>query len=202
MQLLHLDSSLLGNRSVSRIISSEIVTRLMTLHPETRLNYRDLADDPALHLSAAHFGAKRGAAAMERVLLDDLLKGNAYMDELFQADTLVIGAPMYNLSIPSPLKAWIDRVAVAGRTYCYTANGPEGLLKNKRVFIASARGAVYSAGNAAAALEHHENYLIGLLGFLGIQDVTVIRAEGIAFSAEAKAEAIAQARKNIAAITQ
>jgi FMN-dependent NADH-azoreductase len=201
MRILHLDSSLLGSKSVSRSISSEIVARLVTLNPETSIIYRDLADDPALHLLGAHLGTRRGVAALEKTLLDDLLKGNAYMDELFQADIVVIGAPMYNLSIPTPLKAWIDRVAVAGRTYCYTANGPEGLLKNKRVFIASARGAAYSAGNAAAALEHHENYLIGLLGFLGIHDTTVIRAEGIAFSPQAKTEAIVQARKSIAAIT-
>jgi FMN-dependent NADH-azoreductase len=108
---------------------------------------------------------------------------------------------MYNLSIPTPLKAWIDRIAVAGKTFRYTATGPEGLLKNKRAFIASARGGVYSAGSPAAALEHQESYLIGLLAFLGVTDVTVVRAEGIAMGPEAKDAAVARALADIAAIS-
>ncbi len=122
------------------------------------------------------------------------------MDELFAADILVIGAPMYNFSIPTPLKAWIDRIAIAGKTFRYTANGPEGLLKNKKAFIASARGSVYSAGSPAAAVEHQESYLIGLLAFLGVTDVTVVRAEGVAISADAKQAAIAGALEDIAAM--
>jgi FMN-dependent NADH-azoreductase len=201
MQLLHLDSSLLGTHSVSRHLSSDIVARLVKLQPEIRVIYRDLADDPALHLSGAHLAAWQGVDSKDKVLIDDLFKGTAYMDELLGADIVVIGAPMYNLSIPTPLKAWIDRIAVAGKTFRYTATGPEGLLKNKRAFIASARGGVYSAGSTAAALEHHESYLIGLLSFLGITDTTIVRAEGVAFSPEAKEEAVTQARKAIAAIT-
>jgi FMN-dependent NADH-azoreductase len=105
------------------------------------------------------------------------------------------------LSIPTPLKAWIDRIAVAGKTFRYTAAGPEGLLKGKRAFIASARGGVYSAGSPAAGLEHQESYLIGLLAFLGITDVTVVRAEGIAMGPEAKKAAVAEALADIAAIS-
>lgn len=201
MKLLHLDSSLLGAHSVSRSLSSDIVARLVMLQPEIQVTYRDLADDPALHLSGAHLAAWQGIDNKDKVLMDDLFKGTAYMDELLEADVVVIGTPMYNLSIPTPLKAWIDRIAVAGKTFRYTATGPEGLLKNKRAFIASARGGVYSAGSPAAALEHHESYLIGLLSFLGITDTTVVRAEGVAFSPEAKEEAVTQARKAIAAIT-
>jgi FMN-dependent NADH-azoreductase len=107
---------------------------------------------------------------------------------------------MYNFSIPSQLKAWIDRVVVAGKTFRYNANGPEGLLKNKKVFIASSRGSVYAAGSPAAALEHHESYLIGVLSFIGLTDVTVVRAEGLALGAEARDAALLKARQNIAAM--
>lgn len=201
MQLLHLDSSALGAASVSRKLSAEMVARQRVLHPGIQVTYRDLAADPALHLTGAHMAARVGAASDDAVINADLVKGNAYMDELFAADILVIGAPMYNLSIPTPLKAWIDRIAVAGKTFQYTATGPEGLLKNKKVYIASARGGVYSAGSPAAALEHQESYLTGLLTFLGVTDVQVVRAEGIAFGPEAKEAAVARALEDIAAIT-
>ena len=201
MQLLHLDSSALGAASVSRKLSAEMVARQRVLHPGIHVTYRDLAADHALHLTGAHMAARMGAASDDAVINADLVKGNAYMDELFAADILVIGAPMYNLSIPTPLKAWIDRIAVAGKTFQYTANGPEGLMKNKKAYIASARGGVYSAGSPAAALEHQESYLTGLLAFLGVTDVQVVRAEGIAFGPEAKEAAVARALEDIAAIT-
>ena len=201
MQLLHLDSSVLGAASVSRRLSAEIVARHQALHPGLRVVVRDLAADPALHLSGAHMAAFQGEATDDATITADLVKGNAYMDELFASDILVIGAPMYNLSIPTPLKAWIDRIAVAGKTFRYTATGPEGLLKNKKAFIASSRGGVYSAGSPAAALEHQESYLIGLLAFIGIVDVTVVRAEGLALGPQAKDAAIAHALADIAAIS-
>ena len=201
MQLLHLDSSVLGTASVSRQLSAELVARQRALHPGIRVVSRDLSADPALHLSGAHMAAFQGAATDDATITADLLKGNACMDELFESDVLVIGAPMYNLSIPTPLKAWIDRIAVAGKTFRYTATGPEGLLKNKKAFIASSRGGVYSAGSPGAAFEHQESYLLGLLAFLGVTDVTVVRAEGLAFSAQAKETAVARALENIADIT-
>ena len=200
MQLLHLDSSALGAASVSRQLTSEIVARQRALHPGLQVTYRDLAADPALHLTGAHMAARMGATSDDATINADLVKGNAFLDELFAADILVIGAPMYNLSIPTPLKAWIDRIAVAGKTFQYTATGPEGLLKNKKAFIASARGGVYSAGSPAAALEHQESYLLGLLAFIGVTDVKVVRAEGIAFGPEAKEAALAHALEDIAAI--
>ena len=201
MQLLHLDSSVLGTASVSRQHSARIVARHRALHPDLRVVVRDLAADPALHLSGAHVAAFQGAPTDDAAITADLLKGNAYMDELFASDILVIGAPMYNLSIPTPLKAWIDRVAVAGKTFRYTATGPEGLLQGKKAFIASARGGVYSPGSPAAAFEHQESYLIGLLAFLGVVDVTVVRAEGLALGAQAKDAAISQALADIAALS-
>jgi FMN-dependent NADH-azoreductase len=200
MQLLHIDSSVLGSNSASRALSTEIVARQVALHPGIQVIHRDVAADAALHLSSAHLAAWQGGTVQDVALGADLAKGGAYLDELFAADIIVIGAPMYNFSIPSQLKAWIDRVVVAGKTFRYGANGAEGLLENKRVFIASSRGNVYAAGSPAAALEHHESYLTGVLSFIGLTDVTVVRAEGLAFGAEAKEAAMSKARQNIASI--
>jgi FMN-dependent NADH-azoreductase len=200
MQLLHIDSSVLGSNSASRALSAEIVARQVALHPGIKVVHRDLATDAALHLSSAHLAAWQGGAVEDALLDADLAKGGAYMDELFAADIVVIGAPMYNFSIPSQLKAWIDRVVVAGKTFRYGANGPEGLLMGKKVFIASSRGSVYAPGSPAAALEHHESYLTGVLSFIGLKDVTIVRAEGLGLGAEARAAAMLQARENIAAM--
>jgi FMN-dependent NADH-azoreductase len=200
MQLLHIDSSVLGSNSASRALSAEIVARQVVLHPNMTVLHRDLAADAALHLSPAHLAAWQGGAVADARLGADLAKGGAYLDELFASDIVVIGAPMYNFSIPSQLKAWIDRVVVAGKTFRYGANGAEGLLKNKKVFIASSRGNVYAPGSPAAAFEHHESYLTGVLSFIGLMDVTIVRAEGLAFGPEAKEAAMLKARANIAAI--
>jgi FMN-dependent NADH-azoreductase len=200
MQLLHLDSSVSGDASVSRQLSAGVVARQQALHPGLRVVVRDLAADPALHLSSAHMAAFQGVPTDDATITADLLKGNAYLDELLASDVLVIGAPMYNFSIPTPLKAWIDRVAVAGKTFGYTANGPHGLLLGKKAFIASARGGVYTTGSPAAAFEHQESYLIGLLAFLGVVDVSVVRAEGLALGQQAKDAAISQALADIAAL--
>ena len=201
MQLLHIDSSVLGPHSASRALSAEIVAKQVALRPGITVVHRDLAADAALHLSSAHLAAWQGGTVEDAALGLDLAKGGAYLAELFDADIIVIGAPMYNFSIPSQLKAWIDRVVVAGKTFRYGANGAEGLLsKDKKVFVASSRGNVYAAGSPAAAFEHHESYLLGVLSFIGWTDVTVVRAEGLAFGAEAKEAAMLQARANIAAM--
>jgi FMN-dependent NADH-azoreductase len=200
MTLLHIDSSILGANSVSRILSAEIVARQTTLRPGIEVVYRDLSVDPSLHLSGAHLAAWQGTPVEDAALGQDLASGSAYLDELLAADILVLGAPMYNFSVPSQLKAWIDRVAIAGRTFQYGANGPEGLLKGKKAFIASARGNIYTPGSPNTALEHHETYLTGVLGFIGITDVTVVRAEGIAFGPEAREAAFTKARAEIAAL--
>jgi FMN-dependent NADH-azoreductase len=129
-----------------------------------------------------------------------LAKGGAYLEDLFAADIIVIGAPMYNFSIPSQLKAWIDRVVVAGKTFRYSASGAEGLLTRKKTFVASSRGNVYAPGSPAAALDHHESYLTLVLSFIGLTDVTIVRAEGLALGTEAKEAAMLKARANIAAM--
>jgi FMN-dependent NADH-azoreductase len=201
MKLLHIDSSVLGSNSASRALSAEIVARQVALHPGTTVVRRDLATDAALHFSSAHLAARQGGAVEDAALGADVAKGGAYLEELVGADIIVIGAPMYNFSIPSQLKAWIDRVVVAGKTFRYGANGAEGLLsKNQKVFIASSRGNVYTAGSPTAAFEHHESYLTGVLSFIGLTDVVVVRAEGLAFGLEAKEAAMSKARASIAAM--
>jgi FMN-dependent NADH-azoreductase len=200
MELLHIDSSVLGANSASRALSAEIVERQRALHPGLEVTHRDLAADAALHLSPAHLAVWQGGPVDDALLGADIKKGGGYLQELMAADIVVIGAPMYNFSIPSQLKAWIDRVVVAGKTFRYGANGAEGLLSHKKLFIASSRGNVYAPGSPAAALEHHENYLIGVLGFIGLNDVTVVRAEGLAFGPEAREAAMQNARKSIEAI--
>jgi FMN-dependent NADH-azoreductase len=200
MQLLHLDSSVLGADSVSRQLSTEIVARLRTLYPGIRVVSHDLAADPVAHLSSAHMAVRHGAVSEDPAFNADLVKGDSYLEELLACDILVLGVPMYNFSIPTSLKAWIDRIAVAGKTFRYTETGPEGLLQNKRAFIASSRGSVYPPDSAAAANDHQESYLTALLRFLGIEDIKIVRAEGIAFGPEAKAAAVTQALDSIAAI--
>jgi FMN-dependent NADH-azoreductase len=200
MKLLHIDSSVLGAGSASRALSADIVARQVELHPDIEVTYRDLVTDAALHLSPAHLAAFQGQAITDTQLGADVSKGGAFLQELFDADIVVIGAPMYNFSIPSQLKAWIDRVVVAGKTFHYGANGPEGLLSKKKVFIASSRGNVYTLGSPNAVYEHHETYLLSVLGFIGLKDVVLVRAEGLAFGPEAREAAMLQARERIATI--
>ena len=200
MQLLHLDSSVLGADSVSRQLSAEIVARLRTLYPGIRVVSHDLAANPVAHLSGAHMAVRYGAVSEDPALNADLVKGDSYLEELLACDILVLGVPMYNFSIPTSLKAWVDRVAVAGKTFRYTEAGPEGLLQDKRAFIASARGSVYPPDSMFAANDHQESYLTALLRFLGMEDIEIVRAEGIAFGPEARAAAVTQALASIAAI--
>lgn len=199
--ILHIDSSILGGYSVSRALTADIVARQQALHPGAQVVRRDLVVDAAMHLSDAHLAAFQGGEVGSAALGEDLATGSAYLDELFAADIIVIGAPMYNFSIPSQLKGWIDRVSVAGRTFKYGANGPEGLVKGKKVFVASARGGVYSGSSPVAGLDHQETYLLGVLAFIGLTDVTIIRAEGLALGEESKNAAVAQAKSLIEALS-
>jgi FMN-dependent NADH-azoreductase len=123
-------------------------------------------------------------------------ESRAVLEEFLAADTIVLGVPMYNFSLPSQLKAWIDRIAIAGKTFRYTAEGPEGLAKGKKVIIVSTRGGHYSAG-PAAVMDHQESYLRSVLGFLGITDIEIVRAEGLNLSADSKVEAISEAERVI-----
>ena len=201
MQLLHVDSSILGPNSVSRSLSAAIVEQQKALHPGIAVTYRDLAAEAPLHLSGAHLAAWQGATPDDAAVVSDVAKGTALLDELFAADIIVIGAPMYNFSIPSQLKAWIDRLLIAGKSFRYGAAGPEGLLpKGKKVFIASSRGGAYGPETPAAFLEHQETYLRVALGFIGLTELTVIRAEGVAKGPAAREAALTGAKQEILAL--
>jgi len=189
MKLLHIDSSALGSHSVSRGLTAAIVAELVREQPGLDVTYRDLAAQPLPHWSPVADAADPAAILSSEVL-----------EEFLAADVIVIGAPMYNFSIPSALKAWIDRVAVAGKTFHYTANGPEGLAKGKRVVIASSRGGIYSQGSAAQSFDFQEPYLRAVLGFLGITDVEFVRAEGVNVSADHKTEALKTAQASIGVV--
>ncbi|MBR0704957.1 FMN-dependent NADH-azoreductase [Bradyrhizobium liaoningense] len=191
MKLLHIDSSVLGPHSVSRQVSAAIVDRLKQATPSLQVAYRDLSQTPLAHLSGSHLAAAQGAPAPAE-LAPDLAASAAALDEFLAADIVVIGAPMYNFTIPSQLKAWIDRIVVAGKTFSYGANGPQGLAGGKRVILAISRGGYYGAGSPAAALEHLETYLRGVFGFIGINP-EFISADGIQVGPEHREKAIAGA---------
>jgi FMN-dependent NADH-azoreductase len=201
MIILHLDSSILAGHSASHLLSAQIVARHQSLHPNATVIYRDLAVDGAVPLTGEHIAVLRGGTTATAELETDLAAGAAYIDDLYAADIIVIGAPMYNFSVSAQLKAWIDRVSVAGRTFQYTATGPVGLLPaGKRAFVASTRGGVYSGDSPAAFMDHQESYLQAVLGFMGVTDITVVRAEGLNMGEEAKAAALTKAAAQIEAL--
>jgi FMN-dependent NADH-azoreductase len=173
--ILHIDSSINGENSASRSITKSIVEQLKTGLWGEEVVYRDLAADPLSHLTL------------------DAFADNSVIDEFFAADTIVIGAPMYNFTLPTQLKAWIDRIVVAGKTFQYTANGPKGLAKGKRVIIALARGGFYDVNSPAAALEHLETYLRGVFNFIGIEP-EFVAADGLAVSPEQREASLSQAQ--------
>jgi FMN-dependent NADH-azoreductase len=192
MKLLHLDSSVLGPHSVSRQVSAAIVGRLRKTHPGLDVTYRDLTATPLAHLTGAHLAAGRGAAA-DASLREDIAAGETVLKEFLAADIVVLGAPMYNFTIPSQLKAWIDRILVAGETFKYSAAGVEGLAGNKRVIVAISRGGFYGAGTPAAVGEHLETYLRWVFGFIGVKNPEFISADGIQVGAEHREKAVASA---------
>jgi FMN-dependent NADH-azoreductase len=189
MKLLHIDASILGAKSASRQVSGAVVDKLRKTVP-LEIAYRDLAAQPLLHLSGEHLAAAQGAAPQSPAVLGDVAASRAALDEFLAADIVVIGAPMYNFTIPSQLKAWIDRIVVAGKTFRYGAAGPEGLAGGKRVIIAISRGGFYGAGTPAAALEHLETYLRAVFAFIGVTDLEIIVAEGLQIGAEQREKAM------------
>jgi FMN-dependent NADH-azoreductase len=199
MKLLHVDSSILGQGSVSRDLSADVVKTFRTRHAGLAVDRLDLAATPIGHLTAGHLAAAQGAA-VDPALQDDVVLGQVALEQFLAADIVVVGAPMYNLGVSSQLKAWIDRISVAGKTFRYGEHGPVGLCGGKKLVIASSRGGVYSAGSPAAGYDHQETYLKAAFGFLGITDITFVRAEGVAMGPDARTAALASAKKDTAAL--
>jgi len=199
MKLLHIDSSILGTNSATRELGAAVVEQLRRDNGSVEVSYLDLAREPLDHLTGELFLARSAPSATphDQWLQREIETSQRVMDDFLTADVIVIGAPMYNFSIPSQLKAWIDRIAVAGKTFRYGENGPEGLAKGKKVIVISARGGAYGPGSPAAALDFQENYLRGVFGFLGISDVEFVRAEGLSKGGEQRERSIAAARDSI-----
>ena len=197
MKLLHIDTSILGKGSVTRELTALIVERLAD-KGGVEVTHRDLASESLPHfdlptLPGAHplAGMAPSFDAAARAASDRML------EEFIAADTVVIGAPMYNFTIPSQLKAWIDRVVVPGKTFRRGENGPEGLAGGKRVIVAVARGGFYGEGTAAVSAEHAESYLRSVFSFIGITDLEFIRAEGLSAGEADKSKAVASAREAV-----
>ena len=202
MKLLHIDSSILGTNSTSRLLSGEVVAAWRAAHPDTDVDYLDLAANAPSHFSADALGIKTGVQAQPTEAQrreNDL--SEKLVSQFLASDVIVIGTPFYNFSIPTQLKAWIDRLAQIGRTFKYTDKGPVGLAGGKTVIVASTRGGVYSTSEGGQAMEHQESYLKVIFGFFGITDVRFVRAEGVAMGDEAKAKALAAARPDILVAT-
>jgi FMN-dependent NADH-azoreductase len=198
--VLHINSSVRQNGSLSRQLGAEFVAKWQAANPSGTVVTRDLADTPLPHLTEQMLGAYFTPAEQRSAdQTASLQTSDALVAELLAADTIVIGAPMYNFSVPSGLKAWIDHVARGGLTFKYGANGPEGLVHGKKVIVFVASGGVYSAG-PAAAYDHLTTYLRAVLGFLGMTDITFVVAEGVAMGEEAVSAAIAKGRSSIDAI--
>ena len=196
--LLVINSSAAGRDSVSRVLVADAVSKLLEANPAAHITHRDLGENPPPHLISQTLNGVRGTAATDtefaaRRLSDELIA------ELKAADTVVIGAPMYNFSVPTTLRAWFDHVLRAGVTFKYVDGAARGLLAGKRVIVIESRGGLYSEG-PAQAIDFQEPYLRHLLGFIGITDVTFVRAEKIGYGPEARAASIEAAKAQISEV--
>jgi FMN-dependent NADH-azoreductase len=198
--VLYINSSVRSSGSLSRQLSAEFIAKWQASHPQDTIVERDLAASPVPHLTEEMLGAfftppeARNAEQAFTVKLSDKL-----VDEVLAADVIVIGAPMYNFSVPSSLKAYIDHIARAGRTFKYTETGPVGLATGKKVYVFTASGGVYSEG-PAAGYDFLATYLRAVLGFLGITDISFVQAEGVALGEQALADTLAKSRQSIDAL--
>lgn len=197
MQILHIDSAITGNNSITRELTADILASLQQAHPEAKVDYLDLAVNAPSHLSAQSLGFRTGQEAATEIERQENAISEALVTQFLAADVIIVGAPFYNFTIPTQLKAWLDRIAQAGRTFKYTPTGPVGLAGDKKVIIASARGGAYSSSAAGQAMEHQESYLKVIFGFMGVTDFTIVRAEGVSMGPEAKAAAMQRAKAEI-----
>ncbi|PWS29598.1 FMN-dependent NADH-azoreductase [Pedobacter yonginense] len=181
MNILHIISSPRGGASFSIKLGNAVIEKLQQANPSSTLKVHDLTNKPFPHLEEVHLNSFYTPAEQHSAEMTEAIKhSDQAIAELLAADTIVIGVGMYNFSIPSTLKAWIDHIARAGKTFNYSANGPEGLIKGKKVYLAITSGGIYSEG-PMKAYDFTESYLRAVLGFMGITDITVFRAEGVNF---------------------
>jgi len=216
MNLLHIDSSISGQQSVSRQLTASIVAHLKGTTPNLEITYRDIVATPIPHLSPALHKRKSQALSESKVV--DIQATSSQLDsktrqleqdfeivtkalrEFLAADIVVLGAPMYNFAIPSQLKAWIDCFTEPGQTFRYTEQGVEGLCADKRIIVASSRGGLYTAPSPMAELDHQERYLTSLFSFIGVSDITFVRVEGVNQGGEQRQRSLSAALAKIATL--
>ncbi len=204
MNLLHIDSSILGTHSVSRALTHQIVEQWRASHAVSKVEYLDLAVDAPTHLNGDSMGFRAPPTGLAPTALQQAENAvsERLVSQFLAADVVVIGAPMYNFGIPTQLRAWIDRIAQPGRTFGYTDKGPHGLAGGKTVIVVSSRGGIYSTSEGGRAMEHQESYLQTVLGFLGVTDVRFVRAEGMAMGPAAKTAALQSAALEVKALAK
>ena len=200
MKLLHIDSSILGEASASRQLSAAIVTALTGAAPGLEVIRHDLDADAIPHLDSKLLAAVRPDIAADPATHTTDEKGAAALEEFLGADIVVIGAPMYNFTIPSQLKAWFDRIVIAGKTFSYSEAGAKGLAGDKKVIIVSSRGGLYAPGTPQQANDFQETYLRAILGFIGIEDIEIVRAEGLAYGPEQREAAMRAALASVSSV--
>ena len=198
MKILHIDSSVTGEKSVSRPLTAAAAEQLKSANPGAEYIYRDVVQNTLRHYTAVlrTFGADMPNSTPEQKA--ELETGKEILEEFLSADTILLGAPMYNFGIPSQLKAWVDMIAVPGTTFKYGANGPEGLCGGKKVIVISTRGGIYGPGSPFEPFDHQQKYLKDIFTFLGVKDIKVITAEGVAYGPDKAKEAVDQAKAQIA----
>ncbi|MBB5684839.1 NAD(P)H-dependent oxidoreductase [Sphingobium boeckii] len=200
MKLLHIDASIHTTQSISRNLSAATVDRLKRQNPDIEIQYLDLSANPLHHITGRVFAAHAQGADitdLDPAELHDVTESGKVLEEFLASDIVVLGVPFYNFSIPSSLKAWIDRIIVAGKTFSYGANGVVGLAGEKRLIVLIARGGVYSEGSPSAHNEHGETYLKSVFSIIGIDDIEIIVAEGVAISPQARDAALQNALDSI-----
>jgi len=176
MKIVHIDSSIAGREATSSILAKSVVDRLVS-GQDAQVHYRDLNQEGLGHLTDEVFaGFRLDAAERNETQQIAAKRSESYIEELRDADALVLAVPMYNFSTPSTVKAWIDHVARAGVSFTYGANGPEGLLNVKKAYVVSTRGGQY----AGSAFDHQSPWIEQVLKFVGVQEVEFIYAEGLA----------------------
>lgn len=203
MNILHIDSSITGEASVSRQLSSQVVERLTALQPGAQVVRRDLVADPLSHTSVQTLPSAHPLAAPIDSLHGDTLAARKAADEALRefldANVVVIGVPMYNFSIPSQLRAWIDRIIVPGTTVGYTPEGPVGMVEGKRVILAISQGGAYGHPQSPYR-EFVQSYMTTVFRFIGVEEVEVVLAEGLSISPEIRGQAIESARAKVDAL--
>jgi FMN-dependent NADH-azoreductase len=197
MKLLHIDSSVVGESSASRQISAAIVSALSDTIPGLEIVRCDLEAAPLPHLSGRLLPTIRPDPSHPGAATAKTDEAAAVLQEFLDADIVVIGAPMYNFTVSTQLKAWIDRILIAGKTFSYSEAGAKGLAGGKRVIVASSRGGLYAPGTPSEANDFHEPYLGAVFRFIGVETIEIVRAEGLAYGPDQREAALSAALDSI-----